>query len=90
MQQQEQQRLGTDPDESNMMIGEAQEPNNGKIGGQKKFLEIDDSEIEVEDGKSYEREIDQVFGRKIALGLIALNFKFKEMAMKMIFKNAEK
>ena len=62
----------------------------GKVTGQKKFLEMEDSEIEVEEGKTYEREIDTVFGRKIALGLIAINFKFKEMAMKVIFKNAEK
>jgi hypothetical protein len=47
----------------------------GKVGGQKKFLEMEDSEIEVEEGKTYEREIDTVFGRKIALGLIATNFK---------------
>lgn len=51
---------------------------------------MDDSEIEVEEGKTYEREIDNVFGRKIALGLIASNFKLKEMAMKIIMKNAEK
>jgi len=51
---------------------------------------MDDSEIEVEEGKTYEREIDNVFGRKIALGLIAINFKLKEMAMKVILKNAEK
>jgi hypothetical protein len=51
---------------------------------------MEDSEIEVEEGKTYEREIDTVFGRKIALGLIGINFKFKEMAMKVILKNAEK
>ena len=31
-----------------------------------------------------------VFGRKIALGLMAVNFKFKEMAMKIIVKHSEK
>ena len=78
--------MGTDPDES--IIGDSGP--SGKVSSQKKFLEIDDSEIEVEEGKTYEREVDNVFGRKIALGLIAINFKLKEMAMKMIFKNAEK
>lgn len=79
--------MGTDPDESQII---AESGPTGKTGGQKKFLEMDDSEIEVEEGKQYEREIDNVFGRKIALGLIAINFKFKEMAMKVIVKNAEK
>lgn len=51
---------------------------------------MDDSEIEVEEGKQYEREVEAVFGRKIALGLMALNFKFKEIAMKVILKHAEK
>jgi hypothetical protein len=80
------QQIGTDPDESQII---AESGPSGKTG-QKKFLEMDDSEIEVEDGKQYEREIDNVFGRKIALGLIAINFKYKEMAMKVVVKNAEK
>ena len=52
---------------------------------------MEDSEIEVEDClKNYERDIEAVFGRKIALALIAVNFKFKEMGMKIILKHAEK
>ena len=31
-----------------------------------------------------------MFGRKIALGLLAINFKYKEIAMKIILKHAEK
>jgi hypothetical protein len=53
-------------------------------------MEMDDSEIEVEEGKNYEREIENIFGRKIALALIAVNWKFKELALKMIFKQTEK
>lgn len=53
-------------------------------------MEMEDSEIEVEEGKNFEREVEVVFGRKIALGLIAVNFKFKELAMKIIIKQAEK
>ena len=49
-----------------------------KAISQKRFLEMDDSEIEVEEGKQYEKEIDCVFGRKIALGFMAVNFKFKK------------
>jgi hypothetical protein len=51
---------------------------------------MDDSEIEVEDGKQYEKEIENVFGRKIALGLISVNFKFKDLSLKIITKHAEK
>lgn len=53
-------------------------------------MEMEDSEIEVEEGKTYEKEIESVFGRKIALSLLAVNFKFKEIAMKIILKHAEK
>lgn len=56
----------------------------------KKFLEMDDSEIDIEEGRTYERDIELVFGRKIALGLIAINWKYKELAMKVVFKQSEK
>ena len=45
------------------------------VNPQKRFLEMDDSEIEVEEGRTYERDIEKIFGRKIALALIALNWK---------------
>ena len=51
---------------------------------------MDDNDIETEEGKVFERDIESVFGRKIALGLIAINFKFKEIAIKIIIKHAEK
>lgn len=47
---------------------------------------MDDAEIEVEEGRPYERDIESIFGRKIALGLIALNWKFKETSLKIIYK----
>lgn len=47
---------------------------------------MDDTEIEVEEGRPYERDIENVFGRKIALSLIAINWKYKEIALKLIFK----
>jgi hypothetical protein len=49
-------------------------------------MDMEDSEIEVEEGRTYERDVENVFGRKITLGLIALNWKYKETAMKIIFK----
>jgi hypothetical protein len=45
-----------------------------------------DMEIEVEEGKIYERDVESIFGRKIALGLIASNWKIKEVALKIVFK----
>jgi hypothetical protein len=53
-------------------------------------MDMDDSEIEIEEDRQYERDVEVVFGRKIALGLMAVNFKFKEMAMKIIVKHSEK
>jgi hypothetical protein len=53
-------------------------------------MDMEDSEIEVEEGRPYERDIENIFGRKIALGLIAVNWKYKETALKIIFKQAEK
>lgn len=53
-------------------------------------MEMEDSEIEVEEGKTYEKDVESVFGRKIALSLMAVNFKFKEIALKIIIKHAEK
>ena len=49
-------------------------------------MEMGDTEIEVEEGRTYEREVEVVFGRKIALALIAINWKIKEVAMKIIYK----
>lgn len=51
---------------------------------------MDDAEIEVEEGRTYERDIELVFGRKIALGLLALNWKYKETSMKIVFKQTDK
>ena len=49
-------------------------------------MEIDEQEINVEENAVLNQEIEQVFGRKIALGLIAQNWKYKEMALKIIYK----
>lgn len=51
---------------------------------------MEDSEIEVEEGRTYERDIENIFGRKIALGLMAVNWKYKELALKVIYKQSEK
>jgi hypothetical protein len=51
---------------------------------------MQDHEIEVEEGRAYERDIEIVFGRKVAMGLISVNWKFKEISSKIIYKQAEK
>ena len=53
-------------------------------------MEMGDTDIEVEEGRSFEKDVENVFGRKIALGLIALNWKIKEVSIKIIYKQAEK
>lgn len=53
-------------------------------------MEMGDMEIEVEEGRPFERDVENVFGRKIALGLIAINWKIKEVSMKIILKQTEK
>jgi hypothetical protein len=45
-----------------------------------------DMEIEVEEGRAFEPSVENVFGRKMALGLIALNWKIKEVSMKIVYK----
>lgn len=49
-----------------------------------------DVDFEIEEGKTLEKDIEMVFGRKVGLGLVALNWKFKEVTMKIIYKQAEK
>jgi hypothetical protein len=49
-------------------------------------MEIEEQEINIEDNSNLNQDIEQVFGRKIALGLIAQNWKYKEMALKIIYK----
>ena len=56
----------------------------------KLFLEMDESDIEIEEGKTFEKLIENVFGRKIALGIISSNWKFKEISAKIILKQTEK
>ena len=85
----------TEPEEAMVMIAGGEVNGTKGVEGtnvmtQKKFMEIDDNEIEVEESKQFERDIEIVFGRKIALGLLAINFKYKEIAMKIILKHAEK
>eukprot|EP00347_Sterkiella_histriomuscorum_P001332 403372439 len=85
------QNQADDPDKLNADLDQQMQiQDSGKVNPSKKFMEMQDSEIEVEEGRPYERDIENIFGRKLALGLIAINWKFKETALKIIFKQAEK
>jgi hypothetical protein len=53
-------------------------------------MEMTDLEIDTEEGRAFEKDVEAVFGRKIALGLIALNWKLKEVSIKIIYKQTEK
>ena len=51
-------------------------------------MSIDDIKIEPE--SKVDEQVKQVFGEKVALAMIAADWKFKEIGMKLIFKQAEK
>jgi hypothetical protein len=80
-------------------LGESPEKDEGSIieqnveevkNPQRRFQEMEESEIEIEEGRVYEKDIENMFGRKVALALIAVNWKHKEAAIKLIFKQSEK
>ena len=77
-----------------MQIDQAAQGNDedSKAANKQKFAEIDeaDIEIDVEGNQKINEQISKVFGRKVALALIAVNWKYKEMALKMIYKQTEK
>ena len=51
---------------------------------------MDASEIKVDPEAKVDAAIEKVFGRKIAIAMNALDWKFKETAMKIIYKSTEK
>ena len=63
-----------------------------EIGGNAKsqLADVEESEIEVPEGMQIDMVIESIFGRKIALALISLNWKYKEMAIKVAHKQVEK
>lgn len=56
----------------------------------KKFSEMKEEDIEIEEDAVIETQIEQVFGTKVARAVIALDWKIKEHALKVIFKNSDK
>lgn len=75
--------------------GEEVKGEEGTEGGDKKsflkqFQEMEESEIALEPGCLPDLQIENEFGRKVAVAIIAQEWKYKEIALKMIFKQAEK
>ena len=66
-----------------------------KLGEDKKnayinFHFTDDADIKMEPDSQPDPGIEKVFGRKVALAMHAIDWKFKEIALKVIFKVTEK
>jgi len=61
-----------------------------EAGTFKILADVDESEIEVPEGTQMDMIIESIFGRKIALALICLNWRYKEMAIKVAHKQVEK
>jgi len=51
---------------------------------------MDDADIKVESDAIIDAKIEEVFGRKVALAMNAIDWKFKEIGMKVIYKFTEK
>lgn len=62
----------------------------GGLGGgpmpMQNLTDIEEHDIEIEDDAEMDPRIEVVFGRKVAIGLIASNWKYKEMAIKVVCK----
>ena len=51
---------------------------------------MEESEIALEPGCLPDLQIENEFGRKVAVAIIAQEWKYKEIALRMIYKQAEK
>jgi hypothetical protein len=51
---------------------------------------MDENDIQIPEDQKIDSRIESVFGRKIAIALLALDWKYKEMAMKVVSKQTEK
>ena len=70
-------------------------PSGGQLNvsgsAQKKNLnDVDEHDIDVEDDGEMHPRIENIYGRKITIALIAADWKYKEMAVKYIGKQTEK
>lgn len=54
------------------------------------FHFMNDDDIKLEVGSKPDIEIDRVFGRKVSLGVLAIDWKLKESALKIMYKMTDK
>ena len=47
---------------------------------------MDENKIQTEEESQTDPKIELVLGRKIALAMIAIDWKYKEIAMKLVYK----
>jgi hypothetical protein len=60
------------------------------ISAKKQLNDVEESEIEIPEDATVDARIESVFGRKVGLAMLALNWKYKEMAVKVVSKTTEK
>lgn len=53
-------------------------------------MEMDEKDIPIDAEQKIDPQIELVFGRKIALSFLALDWKYKELALKIIYKQTDK
>jgi hypothetical protein len=54
------------------------------------FGQIDENDIQIEEGFTIDGKVESVFGRKAALCMVSVNWKHKEQALKYIISQTQK
>ncbi len=53
-------------------------------------MDMDESDIPIEEGTELDTDVVAIFGKKIALALVSSDWKFREMALKIVYKQNDK
>lgn len=51
---------------------------------------MDEKDIEIDADQKLDQKIELVYGRKIALSFLAQDWKYKELALKIVYKQTDK
>jgi len=49
-------------------------------------MEMDENDIQIDQDGKLDPQIENVFGKKIAICFLAVDWKYKELALKIIYK----
>jgi hypothetical protein len=71
-------------------VKQGEEEGEDKKSFHQKFMEMDEKDIQIDAEQKADAQIELVFGRKIALSFLALDWKYKELALKIIYKQTDK